>query len=64
MSAGRDGAAGASRARDRALLLSGSIGMGHDTLAEACAATLEADGWSTERLDLMRLLGRRGSPVG
>ncbi len=30
----------------RALLLSGSIGMGHDTLAEACSAMLVTDGWS------------------
>ncbi len=42
----------------RALLLSGSIGMGHNTLAEACADSLEADGWSTQTLDLMRLLGQ------
>ncbi len=48
----------------RALLLSGSIGMGHDTLAEACSATLESDGWSTRTLDLMRLLGRGGGSIG
>jgi len=48
----------------RALLLSGSIGMGHDTLADACASTLEADGWSTQTLDLMRLLGRGADSVG
>ena len=48
----------------RALLLSGSIGMGHDTLAAACAATLAAEGWSTQTLDLMRLLGRGGNAAG
>jgi processive 1,2-diacylglycerol beta-glucosyltransferase len=48
----------------RALLLSGSIGMGHDTLAEACADKLESDGWSTQTLDLMRLLGRGADSVG
>lgn len=48
----------------RALLLSGSIGKGHDMLAEACSATLEAEGWSTRTLDLMRLLGRGGGSVG
>ena len=48
----------------RALLLSGSIGMGHDTLAEACADTLASEGWSTRRLDLMRLLGRSGNAAG
>ncbi|MGN6792817.1 MAG: MGDG synthase family glycosyltransferase [Streptosporangiaceae bacterium] len=48
----------------RALLLSGSIGKGHDMLAEACSATLEAEGWSTRTLDLMRLLGRGGGSIG
>jgi processive 1,2-diacylglycerol beta-glucosyltransferase len=47
-----------------ALLLSGSIGMGHNTVAEACADTLAADGWRTQTLDLMQLLGRGGGPVG
>lgn len=51
-------------AGQRALLLSGSIGMGHNTLAEACTDTLEADGWHTETLDLMQLLGRNGDAVG
>src|SRR5258707_1484365 len=51
-------------ARRRALLLSGSIGMGHNTLAEACTESLEADGWSTQTLDLMRLLGQGGRSVG
>jgi processive 1,2-diacylglycerol beta-glucosyltransferase len=44
----------------RALLLSGSLGMGHDALAQACATSLEAAGWSTRTLDAMQLLGRRG----
>src|SRR5258706_10628242 len=48
----------------RALLLSGSIGMGHNTLAEACADSLQAGGWSTQTLDLMRLLGQGGGAVG
>jgi len=52
------------RAGRRALLLSGSIGMGHHTLAEACADTLEAALWSTQTLDLMQLLGRGGGGVG
>jgi len=50
--------------RPHALLLSGSIGMGHETLADACAAKLESDGWSTQTLDLMRLLGRGADSVG
>jgi processive 1,2-diacylglycerol beta-glucosyltransferase len=48
----------------RALLLSGSLGMGHDTLADACATTLQAHGWTTQALDSMRLLGSRGSRAG
>jgi processive 1,2-diacylglycerol beta-glucosyltransferase len=47
-----------------AVLLSGSLGMGHDVMAEACAASLEAYGWSTQTLDSMQLLGRRGSRAG
>jgi processive 1,2-diacylglycerol beta-glucosyltransferase len=47
-----------------ALLLSGSIGMGHDALAAACATSLAARGFSTETLDAMRLLGRRGGSAG
>jgi processive 1,2-diacylglycerol beta-glucosyltransferase len=45
----------------RALLVSGSIGMGHDVVAGACEASLRARSWSTEMLDSMRLLGRGGS---
>jgi processive 1,2-diacylglycerol beta-glucosyltransferase len=48
----------------RALLLSGSIGFGHDQLAEACATSLESDGWSTRTVDLMRLLGRGADSMG
>src|SRR5260221_8827282 len=48
----------------RALLLSGSIVMGHNTLAEACADSLEADGWSTLTLDLTQVLGQGGGSVG
>ncbi len=47
-----------------ALLLSGSIGMGHDALAAACAAALEQHGYQAETLDAMRLLGRRGHSAG
>jgi processive 1,2-diacylglycerol beta-glucosyltransferase len=41
----------------RALLLSGSIGMGHDVQAAACATSLKSEGWSTETLDVMRMPG-------
>jgi UDP-N-acetylglucosamine:LPS N-acetylglucosamine transferase len=47
-----------------ALLLSGSIGMGHDVLATACAATLETQGWSTSTLDALRMMGRRRGSAG
>lgn len=50
--------------RGSALLVSGSIGMGHDALAAACAVTLEARGLSTQTLDAMRLLGRGGNSAG
>ena len=48
----------------RALLLSGSIGFGHDQLAEACASSLESDGWATGTVDLMRLLGPGSDAAG
>ncbi len=48
----------------KALLLTGSLGMGHDVMAQACATSLESRGWSTHTLDAMRLLGRTGSTAG
>jgi len=48
----------------RAVLLSGSLGMGHDVLAEACVASLTGTGWSADTLDAMRLLGNRGGSAG
>jgi processive 1,2-diacylglycerol beta-glucosyltransferase len=48
----------------KALLVSGSIGMGHDQLADACAASLGAHGWSTRTLDAMQLLGRGAGSAG
>jgi len=48
----------------RALLVSGSLGAGHDVHAQACAASLTARGWSAEILDAMRLLGPRGGSAG
>ncbi len=47
-----------------ALLVSGSLGLGHDVLAEACAGSLAAYGWSTRTVDAMRLLGRGGGSAG
>jgi len=48
----------------RALLLSGSIGMGHDVQAAACATSLEAVGWSTETVDVMRMPGNGFGAAG
>src|SRR5438552_16784505 len=50
--------------RRHALLLSGSLGLGHDVMAAACAHSLEARGWTTETLDAMQLLTSTGSRVG
>lgn len=48
----------------RALLLTGSLGQGHDVMARACADSLEARGWETATLDVMRLLGQTGGAAG
>jgi len=48
----------------RALLLSGSIGMGHDVQAAACATSLEAVGWATETVDVMRMPGHGYGAAG
>ncbi|MGE5289097.1 MAG: MGDG synthase family glycosyltransferase [Micromonosporaceae bacterium] len=50
--------------RKRALLLPGSLGMGHDVMAEAWATSLRSRGWSTRTMDAMRLLGRTGGSAG
>ena len=47
-----------------ALLVSGSIGMGHDVMAEACAASLESRGWTTETVDSIKLLGAHSGGAG
>lgn len=45
----------------KALLLSGSLGMGHDVVAEACATSLHSYGWSTETADALEMLGPGGA---
>jgi processive 1,2-diacylglycerol beta-glucosyltransferase len=47
-----------------ALVLSGSIGMGHDAIAAACRSSLESQGWSTVTMDAMKMLGRGGGSAG
>ncbi|HVC14376.1 MAG TPA: hypothetical protein VND62_05900 [Acidimicrobiales bacterium] len=49
---------------DSAVVLSGSIGKGHDSVAEACRAALLATGLHTEVLDCMSMLGGVGSRLG
>lgn len=48
----------------RALLLSGSIGMGHDVMAEACRLSLDARGWTTGLMDGLRLMGESQRGMG
>jgi processive 1,2-diacylglycerol beta-glucosyltransferase len=48
----------------QALLLSGSIGMGHDALAAACTGSLHTQGWSTTTLDAMHMLGQHSGAAG
>ncbi|MFE3502354.1 hypothetical protein [Kitasatospora sp. NPDC059160] len=47
-----------------ALLVSGSLGQGHDVMAQACADTLRERGWSTATVDAMALLGQRSGAAG
>ena len=47
-----------------ALLASGSIGMGHDVMAEACAVSLQKRGWSTDLVDSIRMMGKREGGMG
>ena len=47
-----------------ALLLSGSLGQGHDVMAAACADSLHDRGWTTSTVDAMALLGRRSGAAG
>ena len=47
-----------------ALLLSGSIGMGHDALAAACSGSLESQGWTTSTLDAIKMMGNKPGAAG
>jgi UDP-N-acetylglucosamine:LPS N-acetylglucosamine transferase len=52
------------RALNRALFISGSLGKGHDVLAEACASALQARGVESEIVDAMRMLGQGPGAAG
>ena len=48
----------------RALLLSGSLGAGHDVYAKVFESSLAGRGWTTDTVDAMALLGQRGGSAG
>ncbi len=47
-----------------AVLLAGSLGLGHEMMARSCAGLLERSGWRTRSLDCMSLMGRVSGGVG
>ena len=47
-----------------ALLLSGSLGMGHDVMAEACAVSLRRRGWTADIGNSIRMMGNKLGGVG
>ena len=48
----------------RAVILSGSLGMGHDVVSDVVSASLAGLGWQARTLDCMALLGPRASWAG
>lgn len=48
----------------RALLLTGSFGLGHDVVAASLAGVLEQSGWQTRSLNCMALLGAGYAAIG
>jgi processive 1,2-diacylglycerol beta-glucosyltransferase len=48
----------------RAIVLSGSLGLGHDAIADRLVSALDDVGWESRTLDCMGLLGRVESRVG
>lgn len=47
----------------KALLLSGSFGLGHEMLTRACGDLLVESGWHVRTLDSVKLLGRTKGPI-
>jgi processive 1,2-diacylglycerol beta-glucosyltransferase len=47
-----------------AVLLAGSLGLGHEMMARSCTDLLERSGWRTRSLDSMSLLGPRVGAAG
>ena len=48
----------------RAVILSGSLGSGHDVIAETVAGSLSRLGWESRTLDCMNMLGHRAGQAG
>jgi processive 1,2-diacylglycerol beta-glucosyltransferase len=48
----------------RAVLLSGSLGMGHEMLVRSCSSVLRGCGWQVQSFDCMELLGHRLGALG
>jgi UDP-N-acetylglucosamine:LPS N-acetylglucosamine transferase len=48
----------------RAVILTGSLGLGHDVIADVVAGTLAGFGWDSRTLDCMTMLGKRSSRAG
>ena len=48
----------------RAVILSGSLGLGHDVVSEVVSASLAGLGWQARTLDCMALLGPRAGRAG
>ncbi len=48
----------------RAVILSGSLGLGHDVVSEVLSGSLAGLGWESRTLDCMALLGPRAGPAG
>jgi UDP-N-acetylglucosamine:LPS N-acetylglucosamine transferase len=61
--AGRSQSLGGDVTHD-AVLLAGSLGLGHEMLARSCADVLERSGWRTRSLDSMSLLGAKSGEAG
>lgn len=47
-----------------AVLLTGSLGLGHEMMARCCASLLDQSGWRTRSVDSMSLLGRHSGGAG
>jgi len=48
----------------RAVILSGSLGLGHDVVSEVVSGSLASLGWESRTLDCMALLGPRAGQAG